>query len=64
METQGRRCKQLLDNLKVKKKKGTVIERGSTKMQSVENSLWKRLQTCHKTTEYMNQQEVSENYRY
>jgi hypothetical protein len=38
----GRRCKQLLDDLK----KITIvpeIERGSTRLHSAQNSLWKRL---------------------
>jgi hypothetical protein len=46
MGRQGRRHKQLLDDLK-----GTIvkIERRSTRSQSVENSLWKKLCTCHST---------------
>jgi hypothetical protein len=43
----GKRRKQLLDDLK--EKKILEIERGSTRSHPVENSLWKRLRTCHKT---------------
>jgi hypothetical protein len=43
----GRRRKQLLNDLK-------EIERGSTRSHPVENSLWKRLQTCRKTDYRMN----------
>jgi hypothetical protein len=39
----GRRRKQLLDDLK--ENKILEIERGSTRSHSVENSLWKRLQS-------------------
>jgi len=42
----GRRRKQLLDDLK---ENYMEIERESTRSQPVENSLWKRLSTCHKT---------------
>jgi hypothetical protein len=44
----GRRRKQLLDDLK-------EIERGSTISHPVENSLWKRLRTRHKTDYRMNE---------
>jgi hypothetical protein len=44
----GRTSKQLLDDLK-EKKKTLEIERGSTRSHCVENSLWKRLRTCRKT---------------
>jgi hypothetical protein len=46
MGRQGRRCKQLLDDLK---EMVPEIERGSTKLHYVEKLLWKRLQTCCKT---------------
>jgi hypothetical protein len=43
----GTRRKQLLDDLK---EKGILeIERGSSRLHSMENSLWKRLRTCRKT---------------
>jgi hypothetical protein len=48
----GRRHKQLLDNLK--DKRGYWKLRGDTKSHSVENSLWKRLQTYRKTDKRMN----------
>jgi len=44
---QGRRCKQLLDDLK--EKRILQIQRGRTRLHSVENSLWKRLWTYLKT---------------
>jgi len=47
MGRRGLRCKQLLDDLKGKNRI-QEIERGSTRLHSVENSLWKRLWTCHK----------------
>jgi len=46
----GRRRKQLLDDLK---ENYMEIERESTRSQSVENSLWKRLWTCHKADNSM-----------
>jgi hypothetical protein len=46
MGKRERRREQLLDNLK--EKKMLEFERGSTRSQSVENSLWKRLWTCRK----------------
>jgi hypothetical protein len=46
----GRRRKHLLDDLKI-----LEIERGSTRSHSMENSLWKRLWTCHKTDYRMNE---------
>jgi hypothetical protein len=46
----GRRHKQLLDDLKEKR-----IERESTRLHPVENSLWKRLRTCRKTDYRMNE---------
>jgi hypothetical protein len=42
----GRRCKQLLDD---GDERIVKIERGNTTLQSVENSLWKRLWICHNT---------------
>jgi hypothetical protein len=45
----GRRRKQLLDDLKGKEKI-LEIERGSTRSHTVENSLWKRLQTVVRQT--------------
>ena len=47
----GRRLKQLLDDLK---ENYVEIERERTRSQSVENSLWKRLWTFHKTDNSMN----------
>jgi hypothetical protein len=52
MGRQGRRCKQLLDDLK---EMVPEIERGSTRLHSVEKLLWKRLQTCCKTGYGMNE---------
>jgi hypothetical protein len=52
MGRQGRRHKQLLDE---GKEKILEIERGSTRPHPVENSLWKRLQTCRKTDYRMNE---------
>jgi hypothetical protein len=49
----GRRSKQLLDDLK--EKRILEIERGNTRSQSMEISLWKRLRTCHKTDYRMNE---------
>jgi hypothetical protein len=49
----GRRRKQLLDDLK--EKKIQEIERGSTRLHCVENSLWKRLRTYLKTNYKMNE---------
>jgi len=46
MGSRGRTCKQLLDDHKEK--------RGSTRSHSVENSLWKRLWSCRKTDNRMN----------
>jgi ABC-type tungstate transport system permease subunit len=43
----GRRRKQLLDDLE--NERVLEIERGSSRTHSMENSLWKRLWTCHKT---------------
>jgi hypothetical protein len=48
MGRQGRRRKQLLDDLKENR-------RGSTRSQTVENSLWKRLRTCRKIDCRMNE---------
>ena len=42
----GRRRKRLLDDLK---KERRILEKGSVRLRCVENSLWKRLWTCHKT---------------
>jgi hypothetical protein len=50
----GRRLKQLLDDLKAKKKI-LEIERENTISHAVENSLWKRLRTCRKTNYRMNE---------
>jgi hypothetical protein len=50
----GRRRKQLLVLLQGKEKI-LEIERGSTRSHSMENSLWKRLQTCRKTDYGMNE---------
>ena len=47
----GRICKQLLDNCK----EILQIERGSTRLLSVEYSLWKGLLTCWKTDYRMNE---------
>ena len=33
----------------LRRREGTVVERGSTRLDSVENSLWKRLMTRRKT---------------
>jgi hypothetical protein len=33
----------------LRKKEDIVIEKGSTRSQCMENLLWKRLWTCHKT---------------
>jgi len=44
---QGRRRRELLDDLK--ERRGFSFERGSSGSQYVESSLWKRLWTCHKT---------------
>jgi hypothetical protein len=41
----GRRRKQLLDDLK-EKRRISEIERGSTRSHSVQNSLWNRVQIC------------------
>jgi len=48
MVIQGRRCKQLLDDLK---ETGIYweFESGRTRTHSMENWLWKSLQTCGKT---------------
>jgi hypothetical protein len=49
----GRRRKELLDDLKEKRKSGKEmleIERGSNKSQCVENSLCKGLRTCLRQT--------------
>jgi hypothetical protein len=43
MGRQGRRCKQLLDDFKEMR---GYCEKGSTKLHSVENLLWKRLWNC------------------
>jgi hypothetical protein len=50
----GRRCKQLLDDLKGEKILET--ERGRTRSHPVDDSLWKRLRTCRKTDYRMNEQ--------
>ena len=47
----GRRHKQLLDDLK---EDYMETERESARSQSVENLLWKRLWTCHKIDDSMN----------
>jgi len=47
-ERGGRKCKQLLDGLKVNERL-PEIERGSTSSRCTENSLWRRLWTCLKT---------------
>ena len=44
IEVMGRRRKQLLDSLKERE-----IERGSTRSQCMEKSVWKRLWTSRKT---------------
>ena len=49
MGRRGRRCKQILDNLK--EKKIVSFERGSTRSQSVKNPLWKIILTSRKTTQ-------------
>jgi hypothetical protein len=49
-----RRHKELLDGFK-EKEMILEIERGTTRSQSVENSLWKRLWTCRKTDYGMNE---------
>jgi hypothetical protein len=51
-ERRGGRRKQILDDLKEKKK--LEIERGSTRSVPMENSLRKRLWTCRKTDYRMN----------
>ena len=43
-----KRRNQLLDGLK-EKEKVLIIERGSTRSQSVANTIWKGLWTCRKT---------------
>jgi len=48
MGQQGRRCKQLLDDLK---EMVPEIERGSTRLHSVGKLLWKRLQTYRQAME-------------
>jgi hypothetical protein len=48
---QGRKSKQLLDDFK---ERIMEIERGSTRLRSAENSLWKRLWTCRKTDYVIN----------
>jgi len=48
----GRRCKQLLDDLK---EMVPEMERGSTRLHSVEKLLWRRLKTCCKTGYGMNE---------
>jgi len=50
----GRRPKQLLDDLKGKKRI-LEIERGSTRSQSVENSIWNRLGSCRMTNNTMSE---------
>jgi hypothetical protein len=50
----GRRGKQILDD-PTGKERILEIGRESTKSQSVENSLWKRLWTCCKTSKGMNE---------
>jgi hypothetical protein len=49
----GRRCKELLADLK-EKKMILETERGSTRSQCVENSLWARLCICRKAEKRMN----------
>jgi hypothetical protein len=49
MGRRGRRHKQLLDEEKI-----LEIERGSTRSNSVENSLWKSLRTSRKTDYRLN----------
>ena len=50
----GRRRKQILDD-PTGKVRILGTERGSTKSQSVENSLWKRMWTCRKISKWMNE---------
>jgi hypothetical protein len=50
-EESGRRCKQLMDDIK---EKILETERGCTRSHNVENLLWKRLWTCRKTDYGMN----------
>jgi hypothetical protein len=57
---QGRRRKQLLDDLK-EKRKYWKLKKGSTRSHPVENSLWKRLRTCRKTEYRMNESDRSAN---
>ena len=45
----------------VRKGEETGIEGGSTKINSMENSLWKRLLTCSKTDHKINECEVLKN---
>ena len=48
----GRRRKQLLDDVKEKRRYWNLT--GSTKSYSVENSIWKRQWSCRKTGNEMN----------
>jgi hypothetical protein len=52
-ERRGRRCKQLLNDLK--EKKILEIERGRTRSHPMESSLWRRLRACCKTDYRMNE---------
>jgi hypothetical protein len=51
---QGRRCKQVLDDLKEKSRYWKLIKE-ALECTMWENSVWKRLQTCHKTDYRMNE---------
>jgi hypothetical protein len=55
IERWARRCKQPLEDIKKKKNRLLEIEGLSTETLSVENSLWKRLQTCRKTDYSLNE---------
>jgi hypothetical protein len=50
-----RRRKQLLDDLKEKKRYWKLKEEALDRTHPMENSLWKRLRTCRKTDYRMNQ---------
>jgi hypothetical protein len=54
-ERRGKRRKRLLDELQ-ETEKMFEVEIGSTRMQSVENSLWKSLRTCRKRDYIKNEQ--------
>ena len=53
MIKRGRRCKQLLDDVKEKRRHYDL--KGSTKSHSVANSIWKRLWSCRKIDNKMNE---------